>query len=726
MTTRTSSIAVLFLCAVLSGFSQTVPAKHPPAPKTSASHPAQQVAQEPWKKIAIPPLAAFHPQQPKRIELGNGMVIFLQEDHELPFIGGSATIRGGSRSVPAAKTGLMDIYGDVWRTGGTEKMTGDQMDDFLAARAAHIETGAGAASTSISFNCLKENLDQVFPLFLDLLRNPAFRQAKIDLAKVQENTGIARRNDDIDGIASREALRLAYGKNNPYARIPEYSTIANITRDDLVKWHEAHVHPNNIIIGIQGDFDAATMEQRLRQAFESWPRADVPAPPNIQFDDPKPGVYFVDKEDVNQSEIRMVTLGLERKNPDYFNVEVMNEVLGGGFSSRLFKTIRTQLGLAYSVGGGIGAGFDHPGIFTLAMGTKSQSTVPAIEALRDQLSKLLSDPVTDTEVKEAKDAILNRFIFNFDTKGKVLGERILYEFYGYPPDFLEQYRAGIEKTTAADVNRVAHKYVHPGQFAVLVVGNQKEFQTPLTKLGQVTPIDITIPEPGAAPESAEGKPAQSDPAAKALLEKAIDFMGGQQALNAVKSMHVISTHQQETPQGAVTLQTDGYSVLPDQTSTTVKAAQLPAPMHIVVSPAGAWMSLEGQGTQEMPPSTRQQRITSMKHRLISVAQNATQETVTMGPKTAEGQTIHISGDGVNDDWVINPQTGEVITSRFTGSGPQGPAPYVVEFSDWRSTGNVKLPFKSVTQVNGKTEDTETIQTYEVNPTVDPKLFQKPQ
>ncbi|MGH9522381.1 MAG: hypothetical protein ACRD3E_07600, partial [Terriglobales bacterium] len=367
-----------------------------------------------------------------------------------------------------------------------------------------------------------------------------------------------------------------------------------------------------------------------------------------------------------------------------------------------------------------------PGITDIEMGTKSQSTVPAVEALRDQLSKLLTNPVTDAEVKDAKDSILNRFIFNFDSKGKVLGERVLYEFYGYPADFLEQYRAGIEKTTAADVNRVAHKYVHPGQFAVLVVGNQKEFQTPLTKLGQVTPIDITIPEPGSAPSSAEGKPAQSDPAAKALLEKAIDYMGGQQALNGVKSVHVVSTHQQETPQGPMTLETDGYSVLPDETSTTVKAAQLPAPMHVVISPEGAWMSMEGQGSREMPASVRQQRIASIKHRLISVAQNANQETVTMGAKTPEGQTIHITGDGVNDDWLINPQTGEVISSKFTGSGPQGPEPFVVDFSDWRSAGSIKVPFKSVTQANGKTEDTETTQTYEVNPTVDPKLFQKPQ
>lgn len=725
---RKNLIATMLLCSAVTGFAQMAPAKHPPArkPATPSNQTTQRAAEQPWQRIHIPPLAPFHPQEPKRLDLSNGMVIFLQEDHELPFISGSVTVRGGARVVPANKTGLMGIYGDVWRTGGTEKMTGDQMDDFLAARAAHIETGAGAASTSISFNCLKENLNEVFPMFLDLLRNPAFRQNKIDLAKKQENTGIARRNDDIDSIAGREAVRLAYGKNNPYARIPEYSTIAAITRDDLVKWHDTYVHPNNIIVSIAGDFDSAAMEQRLRQAFDSWQRADVPAAPMIEFQPPKPGVYFIDKEDVNQSSISLLTLGIERKNPDYFSVEVMNEVLGGGFSSRLFKTIRTEMGLAYSVGGGIGAGFDHPGISNISMGTKSQSTVQAIQALRDQLNKLLTQPITDAEVKEAKDAILNRFIFNFDTKGKVLGERVLYEFYGYPADFLEQYRTGIEKTTAADVNRVAHKYVHAAQFAVLVVGNQKEFQTPLSTLGQVTPIDITIPEPGAAQSAENGAPAQSDPQAKALLAKFVDFLGGQQAVGAVKAFHEDAAGEQQTAQGDVHIETDTYTVLPDQTHATVKAPTFPAPLEMIIGPGGAWMAMQGQGSQEMPASAKQDRLASIHRGPIYIAQHAANETVTLGEKSDNGQAIHISGEGTSVDYVIDPGTGRLVSSTFTAMGPQGPAKRTVEYSDWRPSGAIKLPYKAIVQEAGKQIGSQTVRSVEINPTIDPKLFEKPQ
>src|SRR5689334_9861975 len=158
-----------------------------------------------WKQIPVPQLPAFKPQQPKRIELSNGMVIFLQEDHELPLIDASARIHGGSVNEPADKAGLVDIYGEVWRTGGTKSQTGDQLDDFLEVRAAKVETGPGPDSTTISFSCLKGDLDDVFKVFADLLQNPEFREEKIDIAKKGEEDNISRRNDEADGIAHREA-----------------------------------------------------------------------------------------------------------------------------------------------------------------------------------------------------------------------------------------------------------------------------------------------------------------------------------------------------------------------------------------------------------------------------------------------------------------------------------------------------------------------------------------
>jgi len=225
----------------------------------------------PWNQLKFPPLPEFHPQQPTRIQLANGMVVFLQPDHELPLISVTARIRGGSTSEPASKVGLVALYGDVWRTGGTKTRTGDQMDDFLEARAAKIETGDGPDSTSLSLNCLKGDFDPVFEMYLDLLHNPEFRGEKLELAKQQMYTGIARRNDEVSSIVGRESARLAFGKDNPLARDEEFATVAAVKREDLLNWHQQYVHPNNIILGISGDFDPKAMEAKLRQTFDPWP-----------------------------------------------------------------------------------------------------------------------------------------------------------------------------------------------------------------------------------------------------------------------------------------------------------------------------------------------------------------------------------------------------------------------------------------------------------------------
>jgi zinc protease len=465
-------------------------------PATAATTTAQ-----PWKKIPIPPLHAFKPEQPKRIELSNGLVIFLQEDHELPFINGSIMIRGGSRDEPANKVGLVNLYGQTWRTSGTATIDGDKLDDQLESKAASIETQGGQASTSIHWSSLKEDFDTVFANTMDLLLHPSFNEEKLQLAKQQIEAGISRRNDDAGGIAIREAIKLTYGADNPYGRQTEYATVDSVTIDDLKAWHTRTVAPNNIIVGLSGDFDGAAMEAKLRAAFEPLPRGAEFKTANINFTDPKHGVYFVNKDDVNQSNVLIVGLGTERSNPDYYALSVMNEIFSGGFGSRVVQNVRTKLGLAYSVSGSFGASYDHPGVFYVIAGTKSPSTVAATQAMLEEINRLKTEPPTAAELSKAKDQVLNSFIFNYDSPEKTLNEQMTLAFYGYPSDFLEKYKTGIEKVTAADVSRVANKYVDPSKLAIIAVGNEPEITPKLNTLGAVTPIDITIPPP-------PGKPAE--------------------------------------------------------------------------------------------------------------------------------------------------------------------------------------------------------------------------
>ncbi len=250
-----------------------------------------------------------------------------------------------------------------------------------------------------------------------------------------------------------------------------------------------------MIVAVSGDFDSATMEAALRQAFEPLAKGTPSPALQAEFKDPKAGVYFVNKPDVNQSNVYIVGLGTREDNPDYYALSVMNEVFSGGFGSRVFQNVRTKLGLAYSVGGNYGASYDHPGTFTVGASTKSASTVAATRAMLDEIGRLKTNPPTPAEMKSAKDQVLNSFIFNYDTPEKTLSEQVSLAFYGYPPDFLDRYKTGVESVTSADVTRVANKYIDVSKLAIVVVGNQSEFGTPLAGLGAVTNLDISIPPP---------------------------------------------------------------------------------------------------------------------------------------------------------------------------------------------------------------------------------------
>jgi zinc protease len=464
----------------------------------------------PWEKIPVPPLHAFHPEQPKRIELKNGLVILLEPDHALPFINGTINIRGGSRDVPADKVGLIDLYSQAWRTSGTATQSGDALDDLLASKAASVETAGDIDSTEVSWSCFTKDEKQVFGIAVDLLEHPAFSAAKLRLAQQQEIAGIVRRNDSAQGIAGREAAMLVYGKNSPYARQPEIATVMGITVDDLKAWHAKTIYPNNMIVAVEGDFDPVAMEKSLREALGGLARGPAWPKPSGEFAGPTPGVYSVNKTDIDQSNVWIVGLGTTRRNPDYYALSVMNEIFSGGFGSRLFQDVRTKQGLAYAVFGSYGASFDHPGIFyTIAM-TKSATTVETTKAMLNEIHELKTKPFTAAELASAKDQLLNSFIFHYDSKDKVLAQATELEFYGYPADYLTKYEAGIRAVSLADLKRVADKYIDPSKLAILVVGNEAHFGTPLSalNLGPVHPLDITIPMPAALRRQMSGQGAQ--------------------------------------------------------------------------------------------------------------------------------------------------------------------------------------------------------------------------
>jgi predicted Zn-dependent peptidase len=236
------------------------------------------------------------------------------------------------------------------------------------------------------------------------------------------------------------------------------------------------------------------MVAKIERAFEDWQRREVSTPPapEIHYEF-RQTVNIIPKEDVNQTHIYMGHIGGLRNDPDYFALSLMNRILGSGFTSRLFKEVRSRQGLAYSVFGYFSADYDHAGLFYVGCQTQSESTVQAIQAMKTEVTKMTESEVTAEELELARESFLNAFVFNFDSKGEVVNRLMTYAYYGYPMDFLEKAKEGIEKVTQADILRVSKKHLHPDKMQILAVGPARDFEEALSTLGPVNEIDITIP-----------------------------------------------------------------------------------------------------------------------------------------------------------------------------------------------------------------------------------------
>lgn len=456
--------------------------------------------------LRYPPLARFDIPQPQRVELENGLVVLLLEDHELPMVEATVLVRAGSGYDPADKIGLAALAGRVLRTGGTERMDGDQLDDWLESRAAAIEVAVQEDAARVTMNSLKQDFPAALRILADVLRRPAFDPRKLEVERNRAITNVARQNDELLGILFREFPKLVYGPDSPYGWSETYETLRSITREDAVAWHRQMFHPDRAVLGLVGDFSSGEALRWVRDALGDWPRGPrtkLAAPPWRER--LAPGIYYAEKGDVPQSGIVMGHLGVRRDHPVYYALEVMNQVLGTSTFSRLFSNVRTKKGLAYAVGGQVGTAWDHPGMAMLFTSTKVETTGASIEALLEEARNLKAVPPTEAEIEIAKRGLLDSFIFRVDAPRKVLGQQLQAEFHGYPRDWLSRYRAGIEAVTPAQVRDAAARHLRPEEFAILVVGPLQGQDKPLDTFGKVTPVDITLPQPPAAPGPTSGR-----------------------------------------------------------------------------------------------------------------------------------------------------------------------------------------------------------------------------
>jgi predicted Zn-dependent peptidase len=705
----------------LVGFAQEAP--KPQAAKPAAVKPGVATS---YKALKYPPPNQIRVPEPTRFVLGNGMVVYLVEDHELPTISVSAMVRTGDRWEPVEKAGLASIAGTVMRTGGTLARKGDQLDEELDRLGASVETGIGEDSGNASVSVLKEDIDTGLSILADILQHPAFPQDKIDLAKITEREVIARRNDDAGQIASREFDRMLFGKNSAYGHMPEYATIDSITQADLIAFHKQFFQPENIMLGAWGDFKAEEMRAKIEKTLGGWARGGQAKPlvPEMEPGSRKrAGIYAINKDDVNQSTVYMGFIGGKRNDPDYYALTVMNVVLGGGFSSRLMNHVRSDQGLAYSVGSSWRAGWDRPGTFVAQGGTKSETTVKIVNSIRTELGKM-SEEVTDDELAKAKDAILKGFAFEFDSTGKIVLRLMTYDYFGYPSDYLQQYQANIEKVTKADVLRVATQYLKTDQLAILVLGKEKDFDQPLATLGKVTPIDITIPKPAQAALPAATP--ESIAKGKALLSATREAMGGAAVLK-VKDFTVVGNLALSMPQGEFSMKMESTQNLGGKMLT--KAVTPMGEMLQGYDGKVSWMKM-GQDVREMPAAQADEALFRDTFWLLQNFENSALTVQALGPSEVDGKAEE--GIAVSDParklvvrLYVDAKTGLLVKKSYTAAFMGPPTDTEELYSDYREVEGMKIPFKAVVNQGGKKRAEQTTTEMKINPNVADAAYKKP-
>jgi len=426
--------------------------------------------------------------------LPNGMVLFMMEDHRLPVFNVRALVRTGEMYVSQDKIGLIDLVGNVMRIGGTATLDPDKLNEELEYLAASVETSIGNESGSARLSCMSKDVDRGLELFADVLMNPAFNQEKIDLQKDKMKESIRRRNDSPGSICGREFSHLIYG-DHPYGCILEWEHVKDATREDMLAFHKKYYVPNNVWLGITGDFSIEEIKAKVASAFENWRPAEIDLSEKKKVNpEPKPGVYLIDK-DLTQSNIRFGQLGVNKYSQDRFAISIMNYILGGGsFTSRMTTEVRSNMGLAYSVGSRFSTGSTDLGSFFAYCQTKTETTYKAVAEMVRQINSMKEAEVSDYELNSAKDSYINRFVFNFTDPSSIVSQLMSLEFDGMPRDYYDTYLDKVRSVTKQDVLAAAKKYLDPEKMTFLVVGNSGGFESPLDEFGTITMLELKEPQ----------------------------------------------------------------------------------------------------------------------------------------------------------------------------------------------------------------------------------------
>lgn len=426
-------------------------------------------------------LAQMMPAQgamvPKRSVLGNGLVLLTSEQRALPMVSIELLIDAGARHESAEHAGLAHLTSKLL-TDGTAKRNALQISETLDFIGASLATGCGDDLATISMTILKKDLPVGLQLLGEILTGASFPGAEIDRQKQAILASIRAKQEDPGAVAS-ETFAAALFPGSAYGR-PVEGTEASVKRLDrkrVQEFFQRYYRPNRTIMSVVGDVSAPEIGAALEQMFKNWAKGEAskaPAPP-AQNDRAR---WLRLNKDLTQANIILGHGGVPRGHPDYYALQVMNYILGGGgFSSRAMDSIRNERGLAYSVYSYFGADKSH-GTFQFVMQTKNESAAEAVRLAREEIRRMRDELVSEVELNDAKDYLTGSFPLRFDSNRKVAGFLAQVEFYELGLDYPDRYVDFIRNVNRADVQRVARQHLSPEKLITVVVGNQQKINLP--------------------------------------------------------------------------------------------------------------------------------------------------------------------------------------------------------------------------------------------------------
>jgi zinc protease len=406
----------------------------------------------------------------QREVLPNGMVLLVSERRAVPIVTVSMLIQAGSILDPPDKPGVANLVAELLPQGTTTRAA-PQISEAIEFVGGSLSVSAAHELTTISLSVLSKDLDVGLDLLADILLNPLFSPADVQ-RKIQEVlAGIKRDQEDPGTVSWQAFLALVYGAH-PFGHPVEGTEVSvpTITRDDLVRFHEAYYRPNKAIIAVVGDVSIGDLKRRLEARLGAWtPGGSALTQPSLPARLTKRIVRTIQR-DVTQANITLGHLGVTRENPDYYAIQVMNYLLGGGFNSYLVSKIREENGWAYDVGSAFSPG-KYAGEFSVSMQTKNEVAEQAIEAALAEIRRIRDQPVGEQQLTDARAYLTGSFPLRLDTSKKIANILASVEYYGLGLDYVDRYPSLINSVTAADVQRVAQKYLDPDRFALAVVAD---------------------------------------------------------------------------------------------------------------------------------------------------------------------------------------------------------------------------------------------------------------